>query len=61
MLVLGPPSINVSVVSGNKKNKWIEINCSGLYSFTETVNDRPVYKVKIVYHLTVIITGFINL
>ena len=51
-LVLDPPSINVSVVSGNKENKWTEINCSGLYSFAETVNDRPVYKVKIVSHYT---------
>ena len=43
-------SINVSVVAGesSKWKPWKEQNLSGSYSFVETVNDRPVYKVSLV-------------
>ena len=51
--ILGPSSINVSVVSGNTctQAKWKEQNLSGTYNFVEVVNDRPVYKVKILFSL----------
>ena len=41
-------SINVSVFSGDPTSTWKETNFSGSYSFVETVNDRPVYKVSLV-------------
>lgn len=44
--ITGPLSINVNVVSGRPNYKSNERILCGSYSFVETVNDRPVYKVR---------------
>ena len=48
-LLLTDMSVNVSVVTGHPTKKWKERKLSGLYSIVETVNDRPVYKVRFIF------------
>ena len=45
--ILAPTLINVRVVSSHPKGKAVrEKELNGSYKFIETVNNRPVYKVK---------------
>ena len=55
-LLLTDMSVNVSVVTGQSNKKWKERKLSGLYSIVETVNDRPVYKVRLLFQYRVVIT-----
>ena len=46
--ILAP--LSISVVASNPKNRaWKDKNLSGSYIFVETVNDRPVYKVRLLF------------